>query len=73
MLVLKTDKGERRYCSYCKTPMRISKETDEILLASCPNWRGGRDERHETILSYKSMRAVVEYFKELFAPAMNAD
>ncbi len=67
MLILKTDKGVYRYCSYCKAPMQINKETDEILSARCPEWTGHPGEQHDTKLEYATIEVYYQYLIELFS------
>jgi hypothetical protein len=71
MLILRTDQGVRRYCSYCKSPMNILKETDEVFSAVCPNRESTREKRCDSVLECKDAHALVAYALELFAPALN--
>jgi hypothetical protein len=68
MLVLKTDKTLRRFCHHCKAPMSIVKETDEILVARCPQWRGAEGENHDFVMRFTDSQALVRYALELFGP-----
>jgi hypothetical protein len=67
MLVLTTDKAVRRFCSRCKASMVVSKQSDGIFAAHCPQ-ADNEPGRHDSVLQYSNYEALRKYALELFAP-----
>ena len=72
MLVLKTNCGVRRYCSRCKAPMKVTKDSDGVFAAHCSE-SANKPGPHDSVLQSSNHRALQQYAIELFAPKRHTE
>lgn len=65
MLQFATEKHLYRFCSTCRAPMRTNYFDGDVENFTCPN-------KHESMVSYKTIEGLRKYALKLFAPGMGA-